>query len=233
MRVSAIIAAAGDGLRFGGAEPKQFTLLGDRPILAWSLAAMSNSPIIDELVVVSHGNYGERVSEIASLYAGDKRVKIIPGGATRQESIRAGLMAVDRGIRWVAVHDAARPFVTTALIEQACLLAREVGAAIPVIPISDTVKEVSEERFVTRTVDRARLLLAQTPQVCKRDDLARAYEEADGVGFKATDEASLLELAGISIGVVDGSPMNLKVTTQDDLSLAIALIKAGFVKRPV
>lgn len=232
MRVSAIIAAAGDGLRFGNAGPKQFTLLGDRPILAWSLAAMSDSPMIDELVLVSHRDHAKRMSEIASVYAVGKRVKIIQGGATRQVSVRAGLMAVDQEIKWVAVHDAARPFVTTALIEQVCLFAREVSAAIPAVPINDTVKEVSEGRFVTRTLDRARLFLAQTPQVCKRDDLIRAYEEADGIGFKATDEASLLELAGIDIGVVDGSPMNLKITTQDDLSLAMALIEAGFVKRP-
>ena len=225
MHVSVIIAAAGEGLRFGGVEPKQFMPLGDRPLLAWSLAAMSNSPMIDELVIVSHGDYEKRVSEIATAYAGDKRVKIIPGGATRQDSVRAGLMAVDQGIMWVAVHDAARPFVTTALLEEVCMLAREVGAAIPAVSINDTVKEVNEERLVTRTIDRERLLLAQTPQVCKREELIRAYEEAGKLAFNATDEASLLELISVSIGVVDGNPMNFKITTRNDLLLAKALME--------
>ncbi|WP_237888391.1 2-C-methyl-D-erythritol 4-phosphate cytidylyltransferase [Dissulfurimicrobium hydrothermale] len=209
-----------------GSEPKQFMQLGGRPILAWSVAAMAHSSIIDEIVVVSDYAHEEKAHNIAVSCADGKPVKVVRGGAIRQESVMAGLSAVDDGIKWVAVHDAARPLLTTALLEGVYLLAREVGAAIPVLPINDTIKEADDNRFILRTIDRSRLYLAQTPQICKRLDLARAFEEAQMLNLKATDEASLLEFIGISVGMAEGSALNIKITFPDDLRLAEAIIAA-------
>ena len=227
MGVSAIIAAAGEGVRFGAAMPKQFLPLGGHPLLAWSIAVMSRSPLIDEIVLVSGAIHEGSVRKLAASYAGDKTVKVIHGGATRQESVRAGLSAVAKDIKWVAVHDAARPFVTTDLLEGVYLLAKEIGAAIPAVPINDTVKETDDNRFILRTIDRSRLYIAQTPQVCKRLDLVRAFEEAQRLRFKATDEASLLEFIGVDVGLAEGSAFNIKVTFPYDLRLAEAIITSS------
>jgi 2-C-methyl-D-erythritol 4-phosphate cytidylyltransferase len=207
--------------------PKQFLPLAGRPLLAWSIAVMSRSPLIDEIVVVSSAVHEERVRKLAASYSGAKTVKVVHGGATRQESVKAGLLAVADGIKWVAVHDAARPFITTALLEEVYLLAKDIGAAIPALPINDTVKETDDSRLVLRTIDRSRLYLAQTPQVCKRLDLVRAFEDAQRFKFKATDEASLLEFIGVDIGLAGGSAFNIKITFPDDLRLAEAIIASS------
>ncbi|MGQ9500301.1 MAG: 2-C-methyl-D-erythritol 4-phosphate cytidylyltransferase [Dissulfurimicrobium sp.] len=227
MSVSAIIAAAGEGVRFGMSMPKQFLPLGGRPLIAWSIAVMARSPLVDEIVLISSAVHEERVRKLAASYAGNKTVKVVRGGATRQESVRAGLLAVAENIKWVAVHDAARPFVTTELLEKVYLLAKEIGAAIPALPINDTVKETDDSRLILRTIDRSRLYLAQTPQVCKRFDLVRAFEDAQRFRFKATDEASLLEFIGVDIGLAEGSALNIKITFPDDLRLAEAIIASS------
>ncbi len=225
MKVSAIIAAAGSARRFGGEQPKQFVALGGRPVLAWSIQAFSISTFITEIVVVSPSMDEEKTMEVAEKWAGRKPLKIVPGGATRQESVKAGLDAVSHGCEWVAVHDAARPLVSQNLIEAVCLMAQEVGAAIPGVSVRDTVKEVYDDGLVLRTLDRSNLYLAQTPQVCRKSDLLSAYELAEEKDIKATDEAGLLEALGVPVGVVSSSPHNFKITTQDDLLLAEALVK--------
>jgi 2-C-methyl-D-erythritol 4-phosphate cytidylyltransferase len=136
------------------------------------------------------------------------------------------LDAVDPGIEWIAVHDAARPLVTLTQIEAACFMAQEVGAAILAVPVRDTVKVVDEDGLIIRSQDRSRLYLAQTPQVCRKEDLRSAYKLAEDKGIRATDEAGLLEVLGVAVGVgvVEGSPSNFKITTQEDLKMAEALI---------
>lgn len=228
MGVSAIIVAAGEGVRFGATMPKQFLLLGGRPLLAWSIDVMSRSPLIDEIVLVSGSAYKENACRIANSYnICNKPIKVVPGGATRQASVWAGLSAVDEEIKWVAVHDAARPFVTIELIEEVYLLANEIGAAIPAISVKDTVKEIDENRLVLRTVDRSSLYLAQTPQICKRLDLIKAFEEAQRFRATATDEASLLEFIGVNVGVAEGDVFNIKITFPEDLRLAEAIIASS------
>jgi 2-C-methyl-D-erythritol 4-phosphate cytidylyltransferase len=224
MNVSAIIVAAGASIRFGARVPKQFIALGRRPILAWSLEAFERSSLISELIVVAPPADEVSAIEITRKWVHKVPVKVVPGGATRQESVKSGLDAVDADLEWVAVHDAARPLVTLTQIEAVCFLAQEVGAAILAIPVQDTVKVVDEDGLIIRSQDRTHLYLAQTPQVCRKEDLRLAYKLAEVKGIKATDEAGLLEVSGVAVGVVEGSPGNFKITTQEDFNMAEALI---------
>ena len=224
MNVSAIIVAAGAGIRFGARIPKQFIVLGRRPILAWSLEAFDRSSLINELIVVVAPSDEGSANEIIQKWVRRIPVKVVPGGPTRQESVKSGLYAVDGDLEWVAVHDAARPLVTLTHIEAVCFMAQEVGASILAVPVQDTVKVVDEDGLVIRSQDRTRLYLAQTPQVCRKEDLQSAYRLAEDKGIKATDEAGLLEVTGVAVGVVEGSPSNFKITTQEDLNMAEALI---------
>jgi 2-C-methyl-D-erythritol 4-phosphate cytidylyltransferase len=225
MNVSAIIVAAGAGIRFGTRIPKQFIPLGKRPILAWSLEAFERSSLISELIVVAPPADEVSAIEITRKWVHKVPVKVVPGGATRQESVKSGLDAVDADLEWVAVHDAARPLVTLSQIEAVCFMAQELGgAAILAIPVRDTVKVVDEDGLIIRSQDRIRLYLAQTPQVCRKEDLRLAYKLAEDKDIQATDEAGLLEVSGVAVGVVEGSPGNFKITTQEDLKMAEALI---------
>ncbi|MDL1958889.1 MAG: 2-C-methyl-D-erythritol 4-phosphate cytidylyltransferase [Deltaproteobacteria bacterium] len=224
MNVSAIIVAAGAGIRFGARIPKQFIALGGRPVFAWSLEVFERSSLINEMIVVVPPSDEVSAIEITRKWVHRVPVKVVPGGATRQESVQSGLDAVDADLEWVAVHDAARPLVTLTQIEAVCFLAQEVGAAILAIPVQDTVKVVDEDGLIIRSQDRTRLYLAQTPQVCRKEDLRSAYKLAEDKGIRATDEAGLLEVSGVAVGVAEGSPGNFKITTQEDLKMAEALI---------
>ncbi|MCH7718276.1 MAG: 2-C-methyl-D-erythritol 4-phosphate cytidylyltransferase [Chloroflexi bacterium] len=145
---------------------------------------------------------------------------VVPGGARRQDSVRAGLEALGR-CDWVVVHDGARPLVTEELIERGLEEARETGASCCALPVPDTVKEGDEAGHVVRTLDRSRLWLAQTPQVFSYELLLKAHQEAEG---EATDDAALVEALGVKVLLYRGSPRNLKVTTQEDLALVEALL---------
>jgi 2-C-methyl-D-erythritol 4-phosphate cytidylyltransferase len=224
MKISAILVAAGAGIRFGASIPKQFFALGGRPVLAWSLETFDRSSLINELIVVAPPSDEDSAIEITEKWVQRVRVKVVPGGLTRQESVKSGLDAVDPGLEWVAVHDAARPLVTLTQIEAVCFMAQGVGAAILAVPVRDTVKVVDDDGLIIRSQDRSRLYLAQTPQVCRKDDLRSAYKLAEDKGIRATDEAGLLEVLGIAVGIVQSGPSNFKVTTQEDFKMAEALI---------
>ncbi len=222
MQVSAIIAAGGSGTRLGETTPKQFLDLNGKPIIAWSLEAFSKASEISELIIVAPLDYLETVKGYAKRYCNAKPFKVVNGGSTRHESVKNGLRASSDDSQWVAVHDAARPFITTDEIDSICLLARELGAAIMAKKVIDTIKEV-EEGIIIRTIDRSRLVCALTPQVCKKGDLYSAYERAEKDGFVATDESSLLEYIGISVAIQIGSSLNFKITTKEDLIIARAI----------
>lgn len=220
MRVSAIIVAGGRGARVGGPVPKQLIAIGGRTVLQRSVAACDQHPGVHELIVVMPS---ELVASGETL-VGPTRVpcRVVAGGERRQDSVRAGFGAVSPETDVVIVHDAARPFVTAAVIDRVIAAAAEVGAAIPAVPVADTVKRgVSADgvRTVLTTVPREDLWLAQTPQGFRREVLARAV--ADGAGSaEATDEARLVELAGGRVAIVDGDPRNVKITTGDDVTEA-------------
>jgi len=212
--VAAIIVAAGEGRRFG--SPKQFALLGGRSVLEWSLAAFEAQPRVGEIVLVLPNEaLGARY---AAAFA--KVRAVVRGGARRQDSVLAGLSRLDRRrTDIVLVHDGARPLVPAALIRRIIREAAAHGAAVPALPLEDTVKEGADGRVV-RTVDRASLYRIQTPQGFAFEILEEAFRRAGEDGFTGTDDASLVERLGKPVVIVEGDPRNIKITTLLDLKWA-------------
>ncbi len=220
-RVGAVIAAAGSSTRMGGAD-KLREPLGERPLLAYSLLAFDSSPLVDAAVLVVSAANLEWARGLLRGLSLSRSWQVCPGGERRQDSVRLGLEALG-ACDWALVHDGARPFVSRRFIEAALAAAQATGAAVPVLPLSDTVKEVEGERVV-RTLDRSRLRAVQTPQAFRYDLLLTAHRGAAG---EATDDAALVEALGVPVRVFPGSPYNLKVTTPADLALARALLAGG------
>lgn len=224
-RAAAIIAAGGSGSRMGGDVPKQFLALNGTPILALTVARFLEVTALRTVVVVVPAEH--RASAAALLCnlvpAGDDRLLLVNGGATRQESVRAGLTVLPSGTATVLVHDGARPFVTSEIIECCLRTAEREGTAIAAIRVRDTLKQAGDDHLVHATIDRRGLWQAQTPQGARVELLRRAYALSDQDGFQGTDEASLLEHAGIPVVIVEGSERNFKITRPDDLALATAL----------
>jgi 2-C-methyl-D-erythritol 4-phosphate cytidylyltransferase len=207
VEVWAVIVAGGAGSRFGA--PKQFSDLAGRPIVDWSLETARQACAGVVLVVPP---------EDAADWDADQ---IVTGGASRSQSVRAGLAAVPPSATIVAVHDAARPLARAALWK-AVIDAVEAGAdaAVPAVPVTDTVKEVGPDgRLVT--LDRDRLVAVQTPQAFRAEVLQRAHQ----AGLEATDDAALVEAAGGRVVLVEGQPDNLKITVPADLIVAEALTR--------
>ncbi len=220
MHVTAIIVAGGRGARVGGSVPKQLIEIGGQTVLQRSVAACDHHPAVHALIVVMPA---ELVAS-GDVWVGPTRLpcQVVAGGARRQDSVRAGFAAVSLQSDVVIVHDAARPFVSAGVIDRVIAAAADVGAAIPGVPVADTVKRgaaVDGVRTVSTTVPREDLWLAQTPQGFRRAVLARAVADGAG-GAEATDEARLVELAGGRVAIVDGDPRNVKITTGDDVTEA-------------
>lgn len=220
----AIIVAAGRSERMLGGDKMYATLLG-RPLLAWTFAAFQRCADVDAVVVVAQPDGIDRIRRLAAEWRFTKAVAFVAGRATRQDSVRAGLDATE-GAAVVAVHDGARPLVTTELISRGIALARKTGAAICAVPSRDTVKEVEGDPPVVRsTPGRDSAWLAQTPQVFDRALLVEAHARAEAV---ATDDAALVEALGHTVSVYEGLAANLKVTTPEDILIAETLLRARF-----
>jgi len=210
-----VIVAAGHSRRFGAKTPKQFQDLGGRSVLERSVRALADRPAVSSVVVVLaaeevDGPHGERARSWLGVSA------VVAGGASRPESVARGVAACGDA-RFVLVHDAARPLVSPRLVDGVIEAARRHGAAVPVVPIVDTVKETDEEGWVTATLDRKRLRRAQTPQGFRRDWLVAALERAEREGESLTDEAAALERFGKRVAPVQGEPGNVKLTSSEDL----------------
>jgi 2-C-methyl-D-erythritol 4-phosphate cytidylyltransferase len=213
----AILVAAGSGERLGADRPKAFVALGDRVLLAESLERLDGSDWIDAIVVAVPVEWVEAAIVLAEELVASKVAAVVPGGATRGESVRAALAEVPTEALVVLVHDAARPLVDEAVIERVLApLAEGFDAVVPGLPLADTVKRV-DGGVVAETVDRSSLVTVQTPQAFSADALRRAYAGDDPVD--ATDCASLVEARGGRVRVVEGDPRLLKVTTRADLAL--------------
>lgn len=209
-----ILAAAGSGRRYGTAVPKQFSSLEGKPVYLRALETFF--PYVSEIVIVTPQDWTAKVTEEIAQVAAPIRIKVQAGGDHRQQSVQNGLRRLSSDIGWVLVHDAARPFVSQSLVERVLDRARQTGAAIPVLPVHDTVKEVDAERVIG-TVDRSRLRLAQTPQGFRRDLLEQAFAEACRQGFMGTDESALVERLGERVRTVEGESSNVKITRRSDL----------------
>jgi 2-C-methyl-D-erythritol 4-phosphate cytidylyltransferase len=215
---AAIIVAAGPGSRLGAGLPKAFVELGGCPLVIHALRSLLRAPSIATIVVVSPPADVDRTRSLLEQH-GPWRcpVRVTGGGAARQDSVRHGLAAVT-GCELIAIHDAARPFVSGAVTEAAIAAAARHGAAIVAAPATDTVKQVHAEGWIEATPPRQRMWLAQTPQVFRDELIRRAHAQAGAE--EATDDAMLVEQLGARVYIVPGNPENRKITTPDDLRWA-------------
>jgi 2-C-methyl-D-erythritol 4-phosphate cytidylyltransferase/2-C-methyl-D-erythritol 2,4-cyclodiphosphate synthase len=231
----AILAAGGLGTRMATVQPKQLLLLAGKPILVRSCRALAQLPAIKEIVVVAPAAHMQQCRQLChTLLPPDQVARLIftPGGTTRQDSVQAGLESLSPTLALVLVHDAARPLVEADLLLRCLHAASCHGAAIAALPVTDTLKDVAAESGTIRaTIDRTNLWRAQTPQVVRRDLLQQAFRTAAAHGFQGTDEAALLEHAGIGVQVVAGSERNLKITRPEDLFVAEALLHNSTTRR--
>lgn len=224
--IAAIVPAAGAGVRMEADRPKQFRPLGDRPLLVHTLQRLSDSPLIETVVVVVPADWVAKArSELIEPYGLAKVGAVVAGGAERQDSVAAGLEALGPEVDLVVVHDGVRPFVTEAMIADVVEAARATGAAVAAIPVAETVKRVADGAVV-ETVSRDGLYRVQTPQAFRREVLAEALERARAEGVVGTDEAALVERFGRPVRVVAGSAVNLKVTSPEDWSLAESILSS-------
>jgi 2-C-methyl-D-erythritol 4-phosphate cytidylyltransferase len=223
-----IIVAGGLGRRLGAQASKAFVPLGGQPLVIHALRTFARVRAVAGLVVVVPAGEEDRLRQICLSTPGVERVRaIVPGGARRQDSVRAGLDALSDRAELVLVHDAARPFVSVELIERVLTAAEETGAAVPGLPVADTLKQVNEAQRVERTLDRRNLVAVQTPQGFRIEVLRRAYAHAWEKGIGATDDAGLVEQLDLPVAVVPGEAGNFKVTTPQDYRLAQALAREG------
>lgn len=225
--VAVVIPAAGQSSRFGGKVKKPYVSLDGRPV--WQRSAelfWSRDDVSTVYLVIPPGEREEFRSKFGHVIA-FANIKLVEGGAERFDSVANGLAAVPESVGFVAVHDAVRPLAPTSLIDAVFSAAVRNGAAVPGVPVADTLKRVDPATSrVTETVPRAGLSQVQTPQVFRRDWLVEAYARRTELGTAITDDAQLVEAAGHPVVVVPGAPVNFKITTKEDLELAEAVLKA-------
>jgi 2-C-methyl-D-erythritol 4-phosphate cytidylyltransferase len=214
-KVGAVIVAAGKGERMGGLD-KMFALLGGEPVLARVVSVFEACSLISQIVIVLGEQNLERGKKLVAQAGFSKVADVCPGGKLRQDSVAAGLSRL-KSCHWVVIHDGARPLVTTALIEAGLQAAKESGAAVAAVPVTDTIKVAGDGRFVQGTPPRERLWAVQTPQVFRSDIITKAYRKAEA---EVTDDASLVEKLGYRVKLFMGSYDNIKITNANGLALA-------------
>jgi 2-C-methyl-D-erythritol 4-phosphate cytidylyltransferase len=221
-----IVAAAGQGRRMGGARAKQFLELAGIPVLIQTLRRFEQCETIGQAVVVIPNDEIAGFLSLVEHYPLAKLSRVIPGGASRAESVWRGFQSLRAATaEIVAVHDGVRPLVTPAEIDETVRTAARCGAAILVAPVTDTIKQVQEGQ-ITGTIDRAQLRRALTPQCFKYELLRRAFEDAGTLDERFTDESALVERLGVTVATVEGSSRNIKITRPEDLAFAEFMLKA-------
>ena len=219
-KITAVIPAAGSGKRFG--ENKQLKILGDRPLVFHTLKPFIDSELINEIVVVAPKNDVQQLSRELKSMISVKSVMVVAGGNTRQKSVFNGLKAASDSSELICVHDAVRPFVTKELIEKAVNACSEHDGVIVAQSSTDTIKKVMDDQIM-ETLPRETIWRAQTPQVFSKSALQEALKMAEDENIQGTDEASLLERIGYQVGFVEGSSLNIKITTEEDWVFAEAI----------
>jgi 2-C-methyl-D-erythritol 4-phosphate cytidylyltransferase len=225
MRTLAILLAGGDGKRMGSSTNKPFLLLDNKPILVHSLQVFEECRPVDGVyLVVNQRDLPLIQEEILEAYRFGKIVKLVIGGRLRQDSVKNGLEAIEEPCDVVVVHDAARPFVSPAFIEKSISLMEMFDAIIPALPVKDTIKVISKEGFVSKTLERDGLWKVQTPQTFKYDLIMKAYKEGMAKKLLGYDDAAFVEYLGKRVKVVEGSPYNIKITAPEDLVIAKGIL---------
>ncbi len=226
MRAAVIIPAAGSGTRTGLKTPKPFILLDGEPLVLHSLRVFQRHRAVALIQpVLPRDLLGTFRRRVLQRYPLNKCLPPVAGGRERQDSVFMGLKALPEDVEIVVVHDAARPFITAAVITRVIEAAARHGAALAAVPAQDTIKMRSRRGMVVETVDRSSLWQAQTPQAFRAGILREAHSRASSDGYRGTDDASLVERLGLPVRLVEGSSRNMKVTTPGDLALARALVR--------
>jgi 2-C-methyl-D-erythritol 4-phosphate cytidylyltransferase len=220
--VCAIIVAAGESRRMNGTD-KILAPLGGKPVLAWSIEALQRSPLVNCIVIVNSQKNLEPVRCLAIDNKWSKVREVCVGGRRRQDSVAAGLALLPE-CEWVIIQDGARPFLTQDIIERGLQAARETGAAVAAVPLTDTIKLAGDDGTVLETPPRDHLWAVQTPQIFRLDIIKEAYRQAQG---DVTDDSSLVEQSGYKVKLFAGSYENIKITTPHDLETASLLIEAA------
>ncbi len=224
--VAAIVPAAGASRRFGTQTRKPFAALRGAPLLAHALKALQAAPEIRWIVPVVRPGEQRRVAALLKRYRITKALPPLAGGASRAASVARGFAAVPEAAQWVLVHDGARPCLTRVLIRETVRAAKRHGAVACGVPASVTVKAVDDGQQVRVTLDREHLWFVQTPQVFRRDWFAQALQRSNGRLEEFPDDAAMVESAGFGVRMVFGDPLNVKVTTKDDMVLAEAILRS-------
>lgn len=223
-RCSVVVVAAGSSARMEGID-KIMTPLGGEALILHTLAPFQASELVSEIVIVTRE---ERMAEIGTLCSRkglDKVKRIVRGGETRTESVRAGIDAVSSEADFIAIHDGARPFVTQEIIEETIRTAMARSAAAPAIPVKDTIKR-AEDGVVTETLDRSALFAIQTPQIFAAPLIRAGIRKAAEEKLSLTDDCAAVERLGCPVALTAGSEENIKITTQFDLILGEAILAA-------
>ncbi len=225
--VSAIIVAAGKGVRMNDTVRKQYLDLAGRPILAYSLMAFDACDKIESIfLVIPEEDLDYCQKNILSLIKLQKKVNLVPGGTHRQDSVYKGLQALDDKTDTVVIHDGVRPFIRSEQLTACIIGAKETGACILGVPAGDTLKRVGKSGIIEKTLVRDAIWLAQTPQAFQYHLIIKAHEKARQYGYSGTDDALLVERLGVSVKMINGSKSNIKITSREDLKLARAMLQA-------
>lgn len=230
MRVNAVVVAAGEGKRMREKIPKPFLPLGGRPIILHTLYRFAASQVRKVVLVTA----GREMTGCQELILSDSRLGNLEfvfesGGLRRQDSVSNGLARLDTDCEVVVIHDGVRPFVSPHLIDQCIEVASEKGAVVVGVPVRDTIKIISGDRYVRETLQRDSLWEIQTPQAFRTEVIREAFRCAALKGVEVTDDATLVERLGKSVAVLEGERTNIKITVPDDLLFAEALLRAGSV----
>ena len=216
--------AAGSSTRMG--TDKLMLTLGGIPVIVRTLKAVEAAPSVDEIILVTREDMMVPLSQLCQEFALTKVTKVIRGGKTRTESVRLGTLEASGDAQVIAIHDGARPLVTTEIIENAIAQALESGAAAPAVPVKDTIK-VAQKGVVESTPDRASLFAVQTPQIFEASLIRAALQKALDDGAKLTDDCSAVERLGMKVVLTEGNVRNLKLTTPEDILTAEALLEGS------
>ena len=228
--VSAIIVAAGQGIRMKGTMRKQYLDLSGRPVLAHSIMTFDSCSLVDEiLLVIPKEDVEYCQNKILSLLDLNNQINLVCGGDKRQDSVYNGLKATTKNTETVVIHDGVRPFIQPEDLKQCILVSKKYGACILGTPASDTLKRADKSNIIETTLSRENIWLAQTPQAFKYDLILKAHETARRDGYVGTDDASLVERMGEDVKIINGGKFNIKITKKEDLAIAKAMFDAGLI----
>lgn len=232
MKSAAVIVSAGKGHRLPGEKKKQFLSLAGKPLLCHALDPFEACSSIDFIqLVVGREDMAYTLKEIVEAYGYRKISQIVPGGKSRQESVKNGIDTLSHEVDVVAIHDGVRPFVTPGMIEESIQGARQFKAVVMATPVKETIKVASPDRTILKTLDRKSLWQIQTPQAFQLEVIRQALHQAAEDGFVGTDDASLVERIGIKVYILPGSYTNIKITTPEDLILAHLILRMEISQR--